>query len=372
MDVAVDKRTRLVLGLRAALGERVSRATLERLAEDCLRRSAANQAAWASDRALPALRIEGEEHLRAALGAGRGAVIATLHIGPYHRCPFALLRLGLPVGLLLDEVNFERQRALHDGWAHHFADVPGKVDMRYVNVERPNAVIEIAAMLRRGGAAFVYADGNAGFAGANPRNFVEIEFCGLRVRVRKGLAYLSGHTGAPIVQMTARFAPDGGEVIAFCPPLARGAGEDAEAYCARAMQAVYDAVEPVVAADPAGWEEWFHFFEWIVTEPRPDGELGAGKVRLAEEHVELVHSEQGPLLVNCLGGGAMLVTPQLKAVAERLDGERSAAEVVAELASDYGAAAVTDVLRALLRLGLARGVNSELHEARSRKGPRAV
>jgi lauroyl/myristoyl acyltransferase len=357
LSVDLDREARCYLGLRAALDGVMPPNMLASVARDCVERMYVNQASWNPDRPLPPIRIDFANGPGGSLDLGTAAVMCTVHVGPYHRIPFAVMEMGVPVTLVLDTPNLAQQQADYDRWRPHYTG--SHLDpMRFINAESAASVWQMATALRSGRSLFVYADGHAGFQkGSNAGNVVEISFCGLATRVRKGLAYLSAATGAPIVPVIAAFGSGGRHVLTFDEPMERSVGEPVEEFCHRALQHVYALLEDVVLRDPACWEEWFHFYEWIVPgqrlEPGPSilaascAEQLDTRLELCADRVEVVVRDSVSLLVNTFGGEALVLSPILKAVAEMLDGTNTIRRVLERLAPTYESDGVLDIVRRL-------------------------
>ena len=344
------------LGLRAAFGTRVARRRLRSQARACADRKFRHHNLWAVAREFPPVRLNGIEHLHEALAQGRGAIVCTPHVGFYQRIPLALVEARLPVTMLLDTANFERERSKLTYWERRFA---GQVPMKYINAELPNAAWEMARDLRAGRILFIWLDGNSGLARtAQATTVVPVSFCGVRILVRKGLAHLSAWTGAPVVHALAAPYRRKASEISFEPPLSRRPDEAAGDYCQRVLQHLYTLLEARVRRDPACWEEWYHLPLWQVRET-PSGTLSvalAGDeaeavlefvLRVDEESIDYLKLVQGTVVTSLRTGETLLVTEPLRALLDAFDGRRRLGAVLDKLATRYDEVLLLNALHAL-------------------------
>jgi lauroyl/myristoyl acyltransferase len=346
------------LGMRAAFGREQSRRALRLRARSCTVRKFRTLHDWAEAGPFPPMRVEGGSHLRVATRKGRGAIVCAPHVGPYHRIPLELVERNHDVTLLLDTINFEREKNWYSHWRRQYKGALAD-PMQYINAELPQAAWEMARALRSGRILFVYVDGNAGLESTETaRNLVEVVFCGLRIRVRKGLSYVSAFVGAPIVPVIARYTNRAGHVMRFEAPLEKNRDESADVYCRRTLQQLFSLLEQYVKRDPACWEEWSHVHRWQVREQLPrstqvlrDGfqpEEVLGLTLAADaDNVELLRMSEGDVLTNVRSGAALLVTEPVAGMLRVLDGRLTVGEVLDRLSGRYDEALLLEVLHAL-------------------------
>jgi phosphatidylinositol dimannoside acyltransferase len=190
--VSAEKRRVVAENLKAILGAEADRARLERLVAASFDSYAQY---WAESAKLPALSpatissrfviSEGQEHLVAAAGAGKGVIVALPHLGSWEWGGAFLARLGMPmlaVAEVLDPPElFE--------W---FAQKRREIGIEIAPLdERAGGVL--LARLRAGGIVGLLCDRDI------QGNGVEVEFFGHRVTLPAGPATLALRTGAAIV-----------------------------------------------------------------------------------------------------------------------------------------------------------------------------
>lgn len=135
--------------------------------------------------------FDGEEHMRAALSHGRGAVLITGHCGNWEAAGHMLKRLDAPVNVVAYEGEARHVRRL-------FA---GVLKDRYFSLivadGTARASLEISAALARGEVVAMHADRTLGSAG------VTLPFLGAPARFPVGPYIVAAVTGAPLVHVFA-------------------------------------------------------------------------------------------------------------------------------------------------------------------------
>jgi KDO2-lipid IV(A) lauroyltransferase len=190
----------------------------------------------------PAVAVEpGWRALDEALAGGRGAIVASAHLGNFELGGRVLARRYR----LLDVVKPLRNRRVDD-WlqaqrhAHGIATVP--VD---------GAAAAVLAHLRGGGLVSLLLDQDAGAAG------VRIPFLGREASAWSGAARFSLQTGCPVVPMGILRQPDGAHVLHVGTALHPSGRAADEAGIRDYTAAISAEVEVIVRRDPAQWF-WVH------------------------------------------------------------------------------------------------------------------
>lgn len=190
--VSAEKRRIVAANLAVVLGEEGDDARLERLVAASFDSYAQY---WAESAKLPSLApsiissrfsiIQGQENLVAAVGAGKGVVVALPHLGSWEWGGAFLARLGMPM-LAVAEVLDPPE--LFD-W---FAEKRRQIGIEIAPLdERAGAVL--LGRLRAGGIVGLLCDRDI------QGNGVEVEFFGRRVTLPAGPATLALRTGAALV-----------------------------------------------------------------------------------------------------------------------------------------------------------------------------
>jgi len=195
------------------------------------------------DRNLQRYRIEGAEHLRAALALGRGVIGVSAHVGPFAGLGTAVASLGVPFSFLYRRPKEVRIARLFDDWldrsgARIIADAP-----------RQTAGLRCLHALARGELICLLADQHfpAG---------IEVPFFGHPSKTGIGAALLAVRSGAPLLPLRATRQPDGGVLVRIDPPMDPPADRTRESLAATTA-ALASRIESWIREDPAGWF-WIH------------------------------------------------------------------------------------------------------------------
>ena len=224
-------------GLSASERARLAHGVYEHLALTVAELLKPSPAALAS-----AVRIDpGWEPVDQALAAGRGAIVASAHLGNFElggRVLAARYRL-LDVAKPLHNNRFD----------HWIQEARERYGIRTVAVE--GAAAAVLAHLRGGGLVSLVLDQDAGAAG------VRIRFLGREAAAWSGAARFSLQTGCPVIPMGIIRQPDGAHVLhvgRMLEPGGRAGDEEGiRAYTAE----ISAAVEGFIRRSPAQWF-WVH------------------------------------------------------------------------------------------------------------------
>lgn len=190
------------------------------------------------------IRIQGAEHMDAALSQGRGVVAVSAHFGNFTLLGMKMLAAGYPFSTLVKEPKYKAV-------ASALRMLQRKQGGRFIYVQPwKEALRKILECLRRNEIVCLVADEK------KKRTGVEVDFFGHPAATALGPAVISLRTKAPLVPIFIVRSPDGTHTICIEPPLVHnGTGKREEDE--RALTAAYTMViERYVKAYP---EQWF----WI-------------------------------------------------------------------------------------------------------------
>ena len=146
-------------------------------------------------------RMRGEEHLRAALAAGRGAMLVHSHTLFASMFWTWLEHAGIAPGVAIG----------HWAWAQGRGDL--RADKGKWVPEVARELHEANATMRAGGLAHLFGDGVQG------GRHTEVAFCNRRRGFRTAFAEIALGAGAPMLTTAARLAPDGTLLFEIDAPL---------------------------------------------------------------------------------------------------------------------------------------------------------
>jgi lauroyl/myristoyl acyltransferase len=191
------------------------------------------------------LTVQGEEHLRSALGAGRGVILVTGHIGPWD-CAARLLAKDFSADVLvvmLAEPN-EQARRVHDS-------VRERSGVRVVHVgDHPLDALPLLRHVRAGGVVAVQLD-----RGAPGGRGLDVKLFGDPYSMPEGPFRLAALSGAPIVPIFAHRAGYFRYELAVAPPIRVNRKATPLELQAAAVSAA-SSMQSFISRHPT---EWFHF-----------------------------------------------------------------------------------------------------------------
>ena len=195
-----------------------------------------------SDRLLAGLRVEGREHLDAAMARSERALAVTAHLGSWELLSLAPTLIGYPVSIVV--------RPLDSGWLDRLvarARRSGGIEV----IAKRHAARPMLEALRRRRIVALLLDQNA-----SRREGVFVPFFGRLASTSRSAAVLSLRTGAPILPVFIRREDQTRHVITFEPalPEPRGSGEDA---VVELTAGCTEAIERAIRGAPEQWL-WLH------------------------------------------------------------------------------------------------------------------
>jgi Kdo2-lipid IVA lauroyltransferase/acyltransferase len=243
------RRRRAREGLERALGDRLKPAEIRRLEREVfigLGRNLAELAWVAADpsRVDRVVGMEGVEHLRAALDAGRGVVLITGHLGSWELMAAAIVRHGFPLSVIAREANDGKVNELLVGLRARFG-------VRTLLRGSAGAARGILRTLRSGEVLGCLIDQDIKAEG------VFVEFFGRPAFTPSGPAALALRGNAPVVVGATWRLPDGTHRVRFDPPWRLDRGADPEADIARHTASLTRWLEERIREHPAQWV-WIH------------------------------------------------------------------------------------------------------------------
>jgi len=204
---------------------------------------------------LGRVRVEGVEHIKAALADGRGVFYLGAHFGNWELLAVAHRLTGFPLSVVVRPLDNPFLEALL---------TQGRERSQVRLIYKRAAIRGVTTALARGECVGVLLDQNAG------RHGVFVPFFGRPASTSRTLAVLALRTGAPVVPAFIRRLPDGDHAVTIEPalPIVRTGDRerDVELNTAR-FTAV---IERHVRAQPEQWF-WVHR-RWKTSPPRGHSE----------------------------------------------------------------------------------------------------
>lgn len=183
--------------------------------------------------------VEGWEHLTAALAAGRGALIASLHLGNIEAISYAARERGvammIPVERLEPPAFLTRMIALRE-----------RAGLRCVPVGR-DALANVRASLASNLVVGVGADRVTLGEGE------VVQFCGRQARMPIAAAALARRTGAPLLPIGNARLPNGRFRCRIGPPVATTGPDGRRLSLVELTERLLAAIEPFLRENPTQW-----------------------------------------------------------------------------------------------------------------------
>ncbi len=203
---------------------------------------------------VPYCRIEGREHLDAALREGRGALMMTAHVGNWELMAAHVAHVGYPMNEIVRSLYDERIDEMLNDHRRKYGYIP-------IARGGGDAMKEIADVVARNGLIAILMDQDTRVRG------VFAPFLGPLAHTPTGPAFLAYTLNTPVLTFFNHREPDGGLVIEMSPPIDLPRTGDANADVAEATRIFNDRISEHIRRFPDQWV-WMHE-RW---KKRPPGE----------------------------------------------------------------------------------------------------
>ena len=198
---------------------------------------------WSARDLKQQVRVVGEEHIRQALAAGRGAIVISAHIGNWEiALAYGGCFLGLPVTAIVKRMRFGPLDRWLTGQRSRFG-----TRIRY----KQQALSEMMEVMRRKEALAILIDQSKRSEG------VPVQFFGAETITTSVAALLARRYKSPVIPIFCIRMPDGQLTIRVEPPLELERSRQMRADFQRNAQLMTDVVERMVREYPQQWF-WFH------------------------------------------------------------------------------------------------------------------
>ncbi len=185
------------------------------------------------------VKFRGLEHLQGALGAGKGVIFVSAHLGSWDMGGAAMAAAeGLPdLSAVVEPVS---------GNASESA-VSSLREQSGVNVIPLGQTLKVWRALRRNEIVFLLGERLVGADG------VDVEFFGKRTVLPRGAAYLALRSGAPIVPGFCIRRSDGSYEVLIERPIETDVGDDFDVAVRTYTQRLADVIEKYITRYPDQW-----------------------------------------------------------------------------------------------------------------------
>lgn len=186
--------------------------------------------------------LEGEEHVRQGLAAGRGVILLTGHVGNWELTGARIAAAGFPLNVIARE---QREADLTD----FITGTREKTGMRVI--PRETAVRRTLAALRRNELVGILSDQNAGEEG------IFVDFFGHLASTPAGPAAFALRTGAAVIPVFGRRRRDDTHRVVFLPRVEVSRSGDRERDLRENTARFTKIIEEAIRREPSQWF-WLH------------------------------------------------------------------------------------------------------------------
>ncbi|MEO7867167.1 MAG: hypothetical protein ABIU54_05980 [Candidatus Eisenbacteria bacterium] len=196
-------------------------------------------------------RVEQIRHasvIRGLRAQGRGALVCSMHLGPFPYVPVALAELGCSVMAYASE---DVRAGVESSWIEAARHQGASFEALTARSSRD--ALRAVRGLREGRFLALYMDGQ--FAASRDQHRSDFRFLGQDLYMRTGPALLAASAKVPIVLAACYWDGIGRRMVEFSDPIPPPESRDDNAIIARTAE-LYRWFEPIVAARPGQWPGW--------------------------------------------------------------------------------------------------------------------
>lgn len=193
------------------------------------------------ERVLDTMRVRGEEHLREALGSGRGVIIVTAHTGNWELgAQFLHCHTGRPFKLVIKRLgNGLLDRFLHHARTRHGVEI----------IDKKGAWPKMVAAVRAGDMLAITID-------QSKTRGIDVSFLGRPASVGPAPALLALRTKSVVLPVFSLREPGGALALRILPPIELRRTGNLSSDLEHNTQLMTDAVEAIIREHPEQWI-WF-------------------------------------------------------------------------------------------------------------------
>ena len=188
------------------------------------------------------VRIEGMEHVEAAMNSGRGYILVTGHFANWELVAMASApRFGVATAVARRQKNPYLDRLVIRNRKSRGSEV----------VYKEGAIKQFMNALKEGRGVGLILD-----EPVSPEAGTPVSFLGFRAGFHKTLHSLSKRYGAPVLPFVTRYDGSGGYVMQVFPEVEMTGNE------AEDTQKVASVLENFITGNPTEWLQWFRRWTW--------------------------------------------------------------------------------------------------------------
>ena len=183
-------------------------------------------------------------------------IFCAFHLGSYRAIANILIRNGVHFSTLVrQEIYAQEMESFRTYTAQMNEKYGNNSQVGILNAEDPGVLLKIIREFKQGRSLLVYLDGNTG-TGTSDEKLELVPFLDQFINVKKGMAYLSYVSGAPLVPVVAYRKADYGNVLCVENPIYPDKTQSREEFSQQTLRKLFHTFGNYVYQYPSQWEAW--------------------------------------------------------------------------------------------------------------------
>lgn len=203
------------------------------------------------------------------LATSRSFIFSHYHLGPYRAFLAFLTSRDIRIAVLVDDTVYQHQKESFQkdiDRVSEFYSKPFKIEL--ISVGNPTSLIKIAQKIKEGISLVAYMDGNSGIGGITNINqdlYIPVNFLGVNINCRKGVALLSYITQTPIVPAIGFYGHERQAHIQLYDAIIpdKQVYPSREDYVVTTTLRLFQLLEEKVKCYPHQWESWLYVQKFV-------------------------------------------------------------------------------------------------------------
>jgi len=249
----------------------------------------------------------------------KSKILVTFHSGSYNMPISHFLTKGHTIYILSDNRSVKLNDYLVTAELYR-QKFNNNCDSVMLNVEEEGFIFKLRSKIKEGVPILAFIDGNKGVDGLSKenKNMLEIPFLCGKVKVRKGLPYMSYLMDIPLV-LALTYKENGKHHLKVYEPICKSRDEDRDSFCMRAIRTIFSLFQAHLELYPDQWASWPYLHNWAdVTTFNPSANSSSKPIQKSVPFIPILNDRRFiPLKMN----GEFLLFDKKKYSAFSIDAE---------------------------------------------------